>query len=70
MLDAKLSFDLLTVHESDALCVAVGTYDMDFRPPDSDPQHDSGKFIEVWTKEADGAWRIADDIFNSSLPTP
>ena len=28
------------------------------------------KFIEVWLRESDGAWRIADDIFNSNLPAP
>lgn len=67
-LDAKLSFDLLTVHELGDVCVAVGTYDMQVRPPGMDPQKDRGKYIEVWRRDADGQWRIFEDMFNSSLP--
>jgi ketosteroid isomerase-like protein len=29
---------------------------------------DRGKFVVVWKKQADGAWRIAADIWNSDLP--
>jgi uncharacterized protein (TIGR02246 family) len=67
---AKLSFDLLTVHEAGDLHVAVGTYTLDFQPPGMDPQHDRGKYIEVWKRDGDGQWRIVEDIFNSSLPAP
>jgi uncharacterized protein (TIGR02246 family) len=69
-LGASLSFDLLTVHESPDMCVAVGRYELQLEPPGADPENDSGKFVEVWKREADGEWRIADDIFNSSLPAP
>ena len=69
-LDAKLSFELLDVHEGGDLCVAVGTYEMDVRPPGADPQHDRGKYIEVWRRAAGGEWRIIEDIFNSSEPAP
>jgi len=63
---AQLSFKLLTVHESADVCAAVGEYDMQIPgAPD-----DSGKFIEVWRRQGDGSWLIADDMFNSSLPAP
>ena len=67
---AQLSFQLLTVHESPNMCAAVGRYEMDLTPPGAEKMHDSGKFIEVWVRESDGNWRIADDIFNSNLPAP
>jgi len=61
---AKLAFDLIDVHETDALGVAIGRYTLDI--PGA-PQ-DRGKFVEVWARQGDGRWRIVDDIFNSSLP--
>jgi ketosteroid isomerase-like protein len=35
-----------------------------------EPQRDRGKYIEVWRRQTDGSWLIADDIFNSSEPAP
>ncbi|MEY2434301.1 MAG: hypothetical protein QOC92_4026 [Acidimicrobiaceae bacterium] len=66
---AQLKFNLLTVHETPDLCVAVGRYEMDIPTPDG-PQKDSGKYIEVFAKQSDGSWLIVDDIFNSSVPAP
>jgi uncharacterized protein (TIGR02246 family) len=63
---AQLSFKLLTVHESADMCAAVGQYDM--KIPGA--PNDSGKYIEVWRRQPDGTWLVADDIFNSSLPAP
>jgi uncharacterized protein (TIGR02246 family) len=63
---AKLSMELIAVHESPSMCAAVGRYVLDI--PGA-PQ-DRGKFLEVWSRQADGAWRIVDDMFNSSLPAP
>ena len=63
---AQASFSLLTVHESPDLCAAVGEYDMQI----PGAPNDKGKFIEVWRRQPDGSWLIADDVFNSSLPAP
>src|SRR5437899_2220078 len=65
---AQLKFSLLTVHETPDVCASVGTYEMTIPVPGGEPQKDLGKFIEVWTKQGDGSWLIADDIFNSNLP--
>lgn len=62
---AQLRFTLLSVHESADMCASVGTYVMTFP---GDAPEDRGKFIEVWTRQGDGSWLIADDIFNSDLP--
>jgi uncharacterized protein (TIGR02246 family) len=64
---AKLAFDVLDVYETPQTCVAVGTYEMTFP---QGPEHDSGKFVEVWSRQGDGSWLISEDIFNSSLPVP
>ena len=62
---AKLKFDLIKVYETPDVCTSVGTYEMTF---DGSDDRDLGKFIEVWVRQADGSWLIADDIFNSNLP--
>jgi uncharacterized protein (TIGR02246 family) len=61
---AQLSFSRVTVHESADLCAAAGEYELEIPGAPTD----SGKFVEVWRKDADGSWLIVDDIFNSSLP--
>jgi uncharacterized protein (TIGR02246 family) len=67
---ASLSLRLFTVHESPDLCVAVGLSEVERHPDGASPERDRGKFIEVWTRQSDGRWLLAEDIFNSSLPTP
>jgi uncharacterized protein (TIGR02246 family) len=67
---ASLSLRLLTVHESPDLCAAVGLFELERRPEGASPEKDSGKYIEVWTRQSDGSWLLAEDIFNSSLPAP
>ncbi len=36
----------------------------------AEPVQDRGKYVEIRRKQADGAWLIAVDIFNSDLPIP
>lgn len=45
-----------------------GTYKMTLSPPGSSPMEDAGKYVEVWRKEPDGAWKVTHDMFNSDLP--
>lgn len=62
---AKLTFELVAVHESADMCASVGRYVMTFP---GDAPEDRGKFVEVWRRQSDGSWLMADDIFNSDLP--
>ncbi|GAC1316001.1 MAG: hypothetical protein NVSMB12_12360 [Acidimicrobiales bacterium] len=67
----QMTFELVDVHETPHLCVSIGRYEMVFPAVDGgEAQRDSGKFMEVWTRQSDGDWLIVDDIFNSSLPAP
>ena len=34
------------------------------------PVTDRGKYVEAWKKQADGAWKVVEDIYNSDLPAP
>ena len=64
---AQLSFKLIDVHDAGSLCASVGKYVLTM-PGDAGPQTENGKFVEIWARQPDGSWLIADDIFNSSDP--
>ncbi|MFH1524635.1 MAG: DUF4440 domain-containing protein [Chloroflexota bacterium] len=53
------------------LAYVRGTYSMMLTPPGvTEPINDTGKYIEIWRKQADGSWRVIRDIFNSDLSLP
>jgi uncharacterized protein (TIGR02246 family) len=51
------------------LAYVLGTYTMTIAPPGAPgPVKDSGKFVTVLRKQADGQWLVAVDMFSSDLP--
>ncbi len=54
------------VEGRDDLAYVLGTYTMAIAPPGTPgPVKDSGKYVEVRRRQADGKWLIEVDIFNS-----
>ncbi len=47
-----------------------GGYQWVLSPPGGPPMPDSGKYIQIWRKQPDGAWKVVRAIFNSDLPAP
>lgn len=47
---------------------ARGTYSMTLMPANAEPMSDTGKYVEIWKRQADGSWRVVRDIFNSDRP--
>ena len=48
---------------------AQGTYSMTMtNPKTKKPMTDKGKYLTVFTKQADGSWKVAADTFNSDSP--
>ena len=47
---------------------ASGTYEFTFNDAKGMPVTYRGKYVEVWKKQADGAWKVVVDIYNSDLP--
>jgi ketosteroid isomerase-like protein len=58
------------VVQSGDLAYEYGTYRMQMTPPGGATMNDRGKYLTVWRRMPDGTWRIAADIFNTSLPAP
>jgi uncharacterized protein (TIGR02246 family) len=53
----------------DDLAYVLGTYTMTIAPPGAPgPIKDSGKFVTVLRRHADGRWLAAVDMFSSDLP--
>lgn len=53
------------------LAYVRGTYSMELAPAGApEPIRDTGKYIEIRRKQADGSWLLSRDIFNSSQPAP
>ena len=50
------------------LAYVRGTYKMTIAPEGRDKFDDSGKYLEIRRKQADGSWLIARDMFSSDLP--
>jgi ketosteroid isomerase-like protein len=47
------------------LAFARGTYSWTVRIGDGEPAPDSGKWLTIWRKQADGTWLLSQDIWNS-----
>jgi ketosteroid isomerase-like protein len=66
---SNMAFDQVDVDGAGDLAYVLGTYAMDVTMPGAAaPTHDEGKYIEIWRRQPDGAWKATRDIFNSSLP--
>lgn len=48
----------------------VGEYIITIQPEGKEETEDSGKYMAIWKKQADGNWLIDKDIWNSSIPLP
>jgi ketosteroid isomerase-like protein len=70
--DMKLSWhaDKAGVARSGELGYTSGTYEVSFSEAPGKPGMDRGKYLTVWKKQADGAWKVLFDIYNSDLPPP
>jgi ketosteroid isomerase-like protein len=66
MIDAGIGGDLTSVEATVVGDIGynVGNYTLTA----GDTVVDSGKYIETWSRGADGQWRIANDIWNSDMP--
>lgn len=56
------------VARSGDLAYSQGTYEATTNDPKGNPVKDSGKYVVVWRKGADGSWKAVADMFNSDLP--
>lgn len=46
----------------------IGKYSLAIQPEGQERRADSGKYLVVWKRQADGWWKLQADIWNSNLP--
>ncbi len=70
-LDMGIKDAVLTAVEVSAvgdLAYEIGKYAIKIQPAGQPVIEDSGKYIVIWKKQADGSWKLHVDIWNTSLP--
>jgi uncharacterized protein (TIGR02246 family) len=68
----SLSFETAKVDVSRAgdFAYSYGTNKVTLVDPSGNRFRDSGKYLTVYRKQPDGAWKVVADIGNSDLPAP
>ena len=66
----SLSFTTDKVEVSGILAYTQGAVTLKTTARDGKQFADTGKYLTVWKKQADGSWKAIEDIFNSDLPAP
>jgi uncharacterized protein (TIGR02246 family) len=64
-----VSIETTDLEEAGDLAYGLGTYTCTMPAPGGERVRDTGKFIVVYRRQADGAWKVIADQFNSDLPT-
>lgn len=64
----NLRLEPLDIEGRGDLAYVRGRYSLVMTPANQAEQPDSGKYLEVWRKQSNGAWKYARGIFNSDLP--
>ena len=60
--------DTKKIEESGELAYGSGAYELTLPAPGGGTVTDTGKYIVVYRRQADGSWRAIADIFNSNTP--
>lgn len=62
----KLRWSPLTGDTGGDLGYTIGTYHMEFQDPQGNDVSIDGKYMTVWKRQSDGAWKVAVDMFNAN----
>jgi uncharacterized protein (TIGR02246 family) len=66
----KTSLQRVEVAASRDMAVTMGSYSSRMMGEDGKPVTEPGKWLTVWKKQPDGAWKIVMDTYNTDIPPP
>lgn len=52
----------------DDMVCEIGRYDLTIQPEGQEAIADTGKYVVIWKKTADGTWKLHVDIWNTNMP--
>jgi uncharacterized protein (TIGR02246 family) len=65
-----LTLTTVDVSGSGNTAYEIGKYSFTLQPEGQAAMTDSGKYVVVWKRQADGTWKLHVDIWNSDMPLP
>jgi ketosteroid isomerase-like protein len=65
---SQLTIESSEMVGSGDMAYTCGAYTATVHLPGEPTAPDKGKYVAIWRKDADGAWRMSRDCFNSDLP--
>lgn len=66
---AGITLDTTTIESAGDLAYGRGRYTLRMTPRGQATVEDTGKYVVVYRRQRDGAWRAVADIFNSDRPS-
>lgn len=63
--NGSFAADTVEVARSGDLAYDSGTYQLTMNDAKGKPITETGKYVDVWQKQADGSWKVIADIFNA-----
>jgi len=64
---SDFSLEIVEIEGRGDMAYVRGTYTMTFTPEEGNSITDSGKYLEIRRKQADGSWLLSRDMFNSDI---
>ena len=64
----EMQFNMVEIGGAGDMAYVYGRYSLTMDTGGEKPVQDVGKYIEIWKRQPDGAWKVSRDIFNSDLP--
>ncbi|HEU4402821.1 MAG TPA: DUF4440 domain-containing protein [Candidatus Polarisedimenticolia bacterium] len=63
-----LALEIADVQQSGDRAIERGGFRMTVQPPGGQPIPQEGKYVVIWKRQPDGAWKVSVDIFNNNAP--
>ena len=65
-----VDFQTLELTADGKVAYEIGSYDMTITMAPAGEMKDKGKYIALWRQQADGAWKVHAEMWNTDMPMP